>query len=406
VLVVVLVGCSQKPAPTPPEPEQPDPCILLPQARATRDTLVVTLADTVDVSHAPIPTNRSERLLFREFYPTLVRVDCEGNVRPGLAVSWTADSVRRTWTFALKDKALSWDSRSEAASQVLLSWRERLPALRQAGIAAETAQPDGSLTVTMRDALDSVPRIFGDPALAVSPGSDPRPWRIDAGLSAGKHPSLITYRVAPDVDPRDALDRGTDLLVTDDPALLEYASGKPGFSALPLMWSRTYILVQPSGAPPLRPSAGSDAVRAEARPAQPPFWWDDSSRCAPAPIQVAGPASSRVVYVRGDRVARGLAERIVALASDRTDLRAASLGATEFANSLSSGSDAAYILAVPRQSLAPCRESAGWPGGATLHALVDVRDYAIVREGSPSLTVDWDGTIRVRQVLTESEGRQ
>src|SRR5262245_5728638 len=44
----------------------------------------VALADRIDPANAPYPTNESERLLFRQLYETLVRVDCDGHVAPGL----------------------------------------------------------------------------------------------------------------------------------------------------------------------------------------------------------------------------------------------------------------------------------------------------------------------------------
>jgi len=340
--------------------------------------------DTVDVSHAPVPSNDSERLLFRQLYPTLVRVDCQGNVRPGLAVVWSADTVGRTWTFTLRDRA--------AAAEIRSSWLERFPAIRQFGIEAGTVLADGRLSVTMRDPLDSVPAIFAHPVLASSRETNPESGRA------------IYYRVA--IDPRDALDRGADLLVTSDPALVEYAAGKPGLSDLPLPWSRTYVLMRPAGAAPLRPSVGRDAVRAEARPAQPPFWWDERSTCRQRAPHTAGSTSSRVVYLRGDPIARGLAERIVALAGDRTDLRAAGLAPARFSASLASGAEAAYVVALGRRSLAPCHDSAGWPGGATLLPLVDTRAHVIVREGTPPLTLDWDGTIRLRDEPVGAENRK
>ena len=272
---------------------------------------------------------------------------------------------------------------------ILSSWRQRLPAIRQLGIEAETIGADGKLRVTMRDPLDSVPALFAHPVLAGSRETAPPPWRAIGAI-----------------DPRDALDRGADLLVTGDPALLEYAAGKPGLSDLPLPWSRTYVLLRPAGAPPLRPSVGRDAVRAESRPAQPPFWWDERLACRrPAP-RTTRSTSPRVVYLRGDLIARGLAERIVALASDRTDLRAAGLTPARFSASLASGAEAAYVLALGRRSLAPCYDSAGWPDGATLLPLIDTRDHAIVREGTPPLALDWDGTINLRPAPRAEETRR
>jgi hypothetical protein len=101
------------------------------------------------------------------------------------------------------------------------------------------------------------------------------------------------------------------------------------------------------------------------------------------------------VYLQGDDVARALAERIVAVASADLNLRTAALEPSEFAASLTHGLDQAYIMALPRQTLSPCRDASPWPRGATVQPLIDTRAYAIVRKGTPPLTVDWDGTLRV-----------
>ncbi|HZA97433.1 MAG TPA: hypothetical protein VE399_01560, partial [Gemmatimonadales bacterium] len=211
-------------------------------------------------------------------------------------------------------------------------------------------------------------------------------------------------RLPPLGDPRDALDRGADLIVTREPALLEYAAGRPEFTVHPLPWNRTYILVQPASAAPLtavatepeRQSLARDAVHAEARGAEPPFWWIDSS--CPALQTSAPPApttTNRIVYVRGDEVARGLADRLVALAGSGEGLRAAGLDAAQLALALDEGSERAYVVSLPRHPLQPCRELAEFPAGARIRPLIDSRANAIVRKGAPPLTVDWDGTIRV-----------
>jgi hypothetical protein len=260
------------------------------------------------------------------------------------------------------------------------------------------------LVVTLVGREDSVPRLFADPALALT--------RADSALGSvtrvvtprgGKLP-VLDFRVTPGSDPRDALDRGADLIVTRDPALVEYAASRPELATYPLPWSRTYLLLQPKGAEPLeetvagdlvRRSLARDAVRAEARVAEPPFWWDRSAGCPAVPSDGLGLVSSRIVYPRGDEVARGLAERIVALAHGGSQLSAAALGESELAAALRDGTARAYVVPVPRQSLAPCRDSAAWPSGASMQPLIDTRARAILRRGSVALTVDWDGTVRV-----------
>jgi hypothetical protein len=367
----------------------------------------VALTDSVDVAHVPIPTNDSERLLFRQAFETLVGLDCEGTVRPGLAVTWTADPGRRIWIFTLQESSDSSVPRSEAADLVVSNWRERPAATKSLGIQAVSAHTDGSLRVTMRDPLDSIPSVFADPTLAVSHESDPRAWPIDgAGIvRTARHPSFIEYRIEPGEDPRDALDRGPDLLVTRDPALVEYAAGKPGVRTFPLPWSRTYVLLEAGdrqgelagalNATAVRSSLARDAVWAGARAAEPPYWWSDRTACGADSTLRPGNASSRVVYRKDDEVARGLAERIVALASTATGLRAVGLDAAAFATAVRGNAERAYVIDLPRQSLAPCRDASMWPEGARLLPLIDTRAYAIVRKGAPPLTVDWDGTIRV-----------
>ena len=93
-------------------------------------------------------------------------------------------------------------------------------------------------------------------------------------------------------------------------------------------------------------------------------------------------------------MARALAERIVAMAEPGKGWRTFGMVAAELVHSLERGSESAYVLAVPRQTVAPCRESADWPAGARIRPLIETRAHAIVREGAPPLAVEWDGTIR------------
>jgi hypothetical protein len=363
----------------------------------------VVLTEPVGPGHALNPTNDSERLLFRQFAPTLVRLDCEGKVRPGLAESWSADADGRGWTFTLhKGARVPGGTPSTAAFQVASTLV--LLEGRALGIDSAARLDDRRVWVRLREAGDTAPRLFASSALAVlgNLASDPGSlsW-IDLPSAEGRPP--IVYRFTQGGDPRDALDRGADLVVTRDPAVVDYAASRPEFAAFPLPWDRTYILVQPAGAEPLtiagdsvRRSLAQDAVRTEARAAEPPFWWDSLGACPSVPDSDRQHlTASRIVYPRHDEVARGVAERLVAVTGTGTALRAAALDPAELAAALRDGTERAFVIAAPRESLAPCRDASAWPSGASIQPLIDTRARAIVRRGSPDLTVDWDGTVRV-----------
>src|SRR5207249_1841429 len=119
-------------APTQPQPTQPlqprapvDECRLPGDTAATRDTVRVALVGSVDSTHAPVPRSDAERLVFRQLYETLVRVDCSGRVTPGLADSWVSSDSGRRWTFSLRRGAQFWDGVPVTARDVLASWRAR-----------------------------------------------------------------------------------------------------------------------------------------------------------------------------------------------------------------------------------------------------------------------------------------
>jgi hypothetical protein len=205
-------------------------------------------------------------------------------------------------------------------------------------------------------------------------------------------------------DARDAIDRGADLVHTADPTTLEYAAARADLTAVPLPWSRTYALLLPAEGPGLGRIVGTDslafraelargAVRVEARGAEPPFWWEANDCPAPVTGSSAVPGSAAVLYSRSDPVARALAERLVAL-SEVPGAIARGVRPSELATALHTGTDRAYVVALPRRALVPCREMAAWPPGATALALIDTRARLILRNGVPPLEVDHDGAIR------------
>jgi hypothetical protein len=350
----------------------------------------VALLDPVDRDHVLTPANDSELLLSRLTSDTPLRLDCQGRSLPGLAKSWDKDSTGQVWTLTLKDDVRRYDGSPMTAHDVAAAWNERMPVAGSTTLQSAVALDDRRISVTLGGSQDSVPMMLADPAFSLK-------------IDPTQRPSGLKFEIEPSMDPRDALDRGADLMVTRDPALVDYVARRPEFSAFPLPWSRTFVLVQPAAARTIdmvtgdaeRRSLARDAVSADARAAEPPFWWNEVAACPSGLASGPIPGSSRVAYIRGDEVARGLAERIVALAGSGTGLRAAALEPADFARGLRTGSDPAYVVALPRHTLAPCRESAAWPAGARIQPLIDTRAYAIVRKGAPPLSVEWDGTVRV-----------
>lgn len=246
------------------------------------------------------------------------------------------------------------------------------------------------------------------------------------------------------IDPskaRDALDAGVDLLVSEDPAIVSYAEQREAFLTLRLPWEYTYVVLTGRAPPNASTSARltlaefvSDAVRGESRPARPPFWWASSARCA---VQIAtnaiAPAvpAGRVVYSNGDRVAQGVAERLVALIGTRSagsedsalnallpglarrGARAVAAGLTPsaFAAALRAGGELAYVLPLARYSAAACQElamlqrAAPWLDAEQVIPLVDTRSVAIVRRGRVGLSVDADGSLRLLDSASEKNDK-
>lgn len=336
-------------------------------------------------------------------FEPFVHVDCTGSVRPGLASAWVGDESGRVWTFTLRQGARLPSGMPVTSSHVVQGWLARRDNVKALGIDSTVALDDRRFSVTLRSAYHSVPRLFGDPALIILDGLS-SVGQVERVYSSPQGKPVVDLQLKPNTDPRDALDGGADLVVTRDPAVVDYVAGRPEFATFPLPWSRTYVLLQPRSFEPLDVPAGTDSVRrslardvvrVDARPAETPFWSDDLAACGAAPPSGRPqPGSMRVVYLAGDEVARQLAERIVALAGDKR-LRAAPLAHSDLGAALQEGTERAYIVALPHQTLAPCREAGSWGDGARIQPLIDTRARAIVRRGSPPLVVEWDGTVRV-----------
>jgi hypothetical protein len=447
---------------TPPTAPEPPPATATPGVEidpldcaliAAQGTPIATVALTepIDPSHAPYPSNESERLLFRQLYETLVRVDCNGQVRPGLASSWHLDPSGRTWIVTLRENARFSDGTPVTPTDVRTSWgREGLPDELRAGVRrlVESIVPldDRTLAITLRSQRVDMPLALAHTDLAIARPLADSPWplgtRPERTAPAVDTPSAITnstITLEPDStvplrfvvarsDPRDLLDREVDLLLTRDPAAIDYAATLPHFQSVPLAWQRTQVFIAPGRTPttpplaePARQSLAEDAVRGEARGAIGPFWWQLLQHCEIAPFQPRKQASlvPRVVYDASDDTARDLAERLVGLARTSEPAataildallpgrprlafqRATGLTGEPLAAARRRGTDAGYIVAVDKHPVAPCRdiqvltESVRWLDPETIVPLVETRLHAIVRRGRSGIVAEGDGGLLI-----------
>jgi hypothetical protein len=427
---------------TRPEASSPD-CALI--AEPGESIATVAIGDRIDPSNAPHPSNEGERLLFRQMYETLVRVDCNGQVRPGLAASWRLDGDGRTWIITLRENARFSDGTPVTPSDVRAAWtrdasgNELRPPVSRV-VHSIVPRGDRSVAITLRSQRVDAPLALAHTDLAIAKPSVDSPWPLgtrtdraapephEAGAS-----SVITVRrdtrspirfVLGAGDPRDLLDKGVDLLLTRDAAALDYAATLPHFQSVPLEWQRIHVLltprrmsVTPSPSEDALQALATDAVRGESRGAVGPFWWQMLQDCEVTDSQPRNqPATtSRIVYDERDAAARDLAERLVGLARDagpearallelllpdhpgRTNQRAVGLTGEALARARRLGTDAGYILRLERRPLDPCRDiqvvmdSAQWLNPKTIVPLVETRLRAVVRRGRSGVSAEWDG---------------
>ena len=398
LLPVWLLGCQAAPPPT-----LTPACMIAGRPKPRVDTIRIALPEPVDPARVGTAgTSEVERFLFLQVYETLVRRDCAGVVLPGLAASWDM-SRDSTWIFQLRPEARFSDGSRVTAAEVVAI----LTAAAPAGWRVTTS---GS-HVAIRAPRDLLPGALSDRryAIAKAAAGGGNVWPLSTagtvspvpgGVMFEREGGVMEFTWPAGADARDLLERGTDAVVTNQQAALEFANVRGAIDAIPLPWSQTYVLAVPPGQTTAFAQGGRswrEAVSGDARVAVAPFWWAHA-QCTgvPAPPAQATPPA-RVVYPQDDAVARALAERLVA----RGVPRAEALAPAALRAALAAGTDHAVVALPARTPADPCRalEAAGLAGRAatTLLALVDTRYQLIVRSGRFGVLLDGTGTPRIQQ---------
>ena len=347
---------------------QPQPellCEPLPGSPVAQGRLVVALTDPVAPEHAPIPYNLSERIVFRNLYETLVTVNCDGSLHPGLAESWEASDDYTRWTFTLRPEARFWDGTPVTADEVIACWQrsQGQPAAAashspwswlSADIVTLQAIETDRLLIEVIQSRLLLPLVLAHPACAVATERQGWVWPVGSGPGRLRataiapvpdivcqpnlhHPdrpvwSALVFRVLPASDPRDLFTFGANILIARDRVDLSYFQQNAELLSTPLPWDRLYLLVTPEAVD--RDVADRDvadlaaAVAAAAvLPAdEPSFTVLTGPPCAELVAAVAAPTSvplawdpeqrgfgpGTLLYPASDTDARLLAERLIA----------------------------------------------------------------------------------------------
>lgn len=236
----------------------------------------IALTDTVSPGRAPIPHNPSERLVFAQLYETLVNVDCDGTLRPGLAEFWACTEDSTVWVFTLREEARLWDGTRITPFEVKEAWtvNQDCPRTRttvspwswfNAKAKSISILDARRLAIQLPEPQADFPLLLAHPSTAIALPKDGWTWPVGSGpcrLQATtpaplpklqcrpnqNHPQppnwdTLTFLVDPVRDSRDFIGLDFDLLLVRDQSALSFYQQAPGYVAVPLPWDRLYLLV-------------------------------------------------------------------------------------------------------------------------------------------------------------------
>ncbi len=369
---------------------------LFPGRPESGGTITVRLSGMADPIHAPVPTNASERLLFRQLYSTIVTVDRFGIVRPALAREWSSSRNGREWLFSLDDDAVYSDGSPVLTSDLIVSWHRNERIARENGDLLPWAWIAGSrfevidrteLRISLSRPEPELPSLLAHRSFAIAALRSGRLWPVGTG----------PYRVAPSpnadvgsaiLEPNphypdfgnppvklswnlksvdSILDSEADLL----PSIrkqdqVDYFVAK-GYMSVSLTWDRNYLLLAPST------SKDSEDLRSMIEEDQKSLCFAVDSKAILSPgIEFSCPgasdldrvlpekmdvARSRIIYLAEDSDAKGLAERIMHLLrrtypQGLTGINVEGLARMEYRAAVRNGTDLAYVYRLDRSY--PC----------------------------------------------------
>ena len=185
-------------------------------------------------------------------------------------------------------------------------------------------------------------------------------------LAPGANVRVVSSRGA-----LDFIDGGGDVVVTDRPSVIRYATSRSDFATLPLPWDRQYVLASP-GTPPTPDVL--NAVHAEARIPR--------AQCA----QVFDGPMRPITYMAGDSIARSIAERFVGTGLATS---AIPLGHAAFDQALAGEGHGWYLVT------RPAGNDTCVFGALNAQPLIETRSELIVRRGAVGVVADTTGSMRL-----------
>jgi hypothetical protein len=445
IALIAAAGCAPGGRARPGGPDVGAECPELPGRAGPRSTFVFALTDPVDPAHAPVPANRSEAVLFRLLYDTLVDLDCAGRAVPAMAESWETPDGGRTWTFRLRGDL--WYAHADRdgrrpvdADGVRDAWRELRRRTRARGwpvpwtwsavrLRAVSAPESRVLRIALEAPEPDLPAILAGAEFAVATRrfepagpadliwpqgthgvvSDPHPGRAERDVvwwpeSKDRRGTAvrITFRVRPGGDPRDLVVSDVDAMLVRDRGALGYLEESRDFLVTPFPWDATYYLVTRDPALeraadlPTRQDLAGRVVAGDARAA--------AGAPAALPDRPPAPAAElrRIACDASDPDARAIAERLAAVAATGAAPPAGAkltLHAVDAAEvGRFAGTDAAVVVRVPRRATDALRRrelAAATGGTGRAVPLVDVRASLVTRRGLTGVRAGHDAVPRL-----------
>jgi hypothetical protein len=385
-------------------------CVVAAGAEDQPDTIWIALDGDVDPFNAPVPRNDSEQILFGHLYETLITMDCEGRVHPGLAAEWYGSDGGKRWTFRLRRGARFWDGSPVTSRDIVDCWQsgDIEPFIWEAGVDSVAAAGENSIHIYFTDPHEDLPlelsaspfavaRIGVRWPLGTTPGSiniEPlysslmfrRPFTVSP-VSGTDGPVLVFLEPgsSPAFDSRDLLEGSIDVMITRDPDIVEYASSRSHLETIPLPWSRTYVLLSttrilevdlgdplPGIGREFSDDLARDAVPGVARGHETQDWWEHLDRCADIEngsgiFKTTVPVSNhtepetyrRILFDRDDLTARSLAERIVGLGTAGPESSSEAVKLAAAIPGLVDGHGRLYAEGIPEEEMKTSLEAGG-----------------------------------------------